>query len=191
MKILYIEDDSELGMMISEILSVKGHMVVWVQDRSYVNKHDNKDYSAYDLVISDFEVPGGTFQHTKECCEEQGVPLLLASGSTFAFGAPHENYLPKPFNMEQLLTKISDLMNVPKKLGNVIDPLQLVLIDISNEEFKLRKYVQDNKDRHDGWKDLTEHKECMAMMIHMATQVSKIIEDWKIYLEWKVQRDKN
>jgi len=104
MNILYIEDNKALGEVTTELLTLEGHYVIWYTERPWT-----LDISRYDLVISDYEVPGSTFEVTKAQCDKEHLPLLLVSGTTFD-EVPHNHYLRKPFELSTLLDSIKEVM---------------------------------------------------------------------------------
>lgn len=104
MKILYVEDCLDLGECVKSIMELMGHEVVWFQSRAELPE----SFIGYDLVVSDFNVPGGEFQDTKRRCDTMGIPLLLLSGNPDA-ADQHENFIPKPFGRAVLTEKISQL----------------------------------------------------------------------------------
>jgi len=100
MNILCIEDNKAMGEVMLDLLMSVGHDVAWLTKRpSEIN------LSSFDLVISDYEVPGVSFEHTQKQCEKKRLPLLLVSGTVFA-EVPHNHYLPKPFHCADLLNSI-------------------------------------------------------------------------------------
>ena len=107
MKIFYIEDDQDLGEMVYELLTENGHDVIWIIDRANLPS----DFKGFDLVISDYEVPGGEFEWTKTRCELDGVPLILASGGGWDTAeAPHHPLLDKPFSLEALIDMVNEVV---------------------------------------------------------------------------------
>jgi len=103
MKILYIEDNDLLGQCVKDLLEDNGHEVTWFQDRAKIPQI----ISSYNLVVSDFNVPGGHFDETANMCAKQNIPLLLTSGNP---NAKYKNSLPKPFQIEELIASVERLV---------------------------------------------------------------------------------
>ena len=101
MNILLVEDNTELAICLWETLIDEGHEVTWAKDR----KDIPPKLSAFNMVLSDYHVPGGTFEQTELACEKQNVPLLLMSGGMF--NSPHRPFLAKPFDNLELLELVN------------------------------------------------------------------------------------
>lgn len=106
LKILYIEDSHDLAIVVLDCLKKEGHEVEWIDNRGKLPA----DFSPFDFVLSDFQVPGGDFHQTKELCEKFAKPLLLVSGDNFGAEPPHPEFLPKPFSASALTEKIVEVV---------------------------------------------------------------------------------
>ena len=104
MKILYIEDSHDLALVTMDFLEKSGHKIVWVDTREKLPA----SMLDFDLVISDFRVPGGEFVDTKVLCDKESVPLILMS-SIFDIESHHNNCLSKPYLPEQLTKMIQQV----------------------------------------------------------------------------------
>lgn len=106
MRLLYIEDSEDLGMIAVEIFKQQGFITTWIKDRAL----HPQDVSQFDMVVSDFHVPNGEFSMTKKLCAEQNVPLLLVSGGLDAeIAQHHDHWMTKPFDKNVLIEKINEL----------------------------------------------------------------------------------
>lgn len=103
MKILYIEDNQDIGELTYMLLTENSHEVLWVQNRQDIPQV----LSQFELVVSDYNVPGGTFEETVTNCERAGIPLLLVSGNHLAH---YKNSCPKPYSPDKLIQSIERLV---------------------------------------------------------------------------------
>lgn len=113
--ILMIEDDLELAEILTEYLE-QYDMQVTVCDDPFlgISKLNLKDY---DLVILDLTLPGlDGLEVCKEIRKTNTVPIIISSArhdltdkiNAFDFGA--DDYLPKPYNPQELLARIKSLI---------------------------------------------------------------------------------
>ncbi|SDW05242.1 response regulator transcription factor [Paenibacillus sp. CF384] len=129
MNILLAEDDKKLGKLVKYMLEKKGgYHVDWVE-----NGEDALDYargSAYDVLILDWMMP---FMDGVDVCKRlrgenygQAIVLLTAKDSLqdkiFGLDAGADDYLTKPFEMDELLARLRVLARrnfAPRKLDIV------------------------------------------------------------------------
>ena len=110
--ILLVEDDESLGFVISDNLKENEYNVHWVQDGQ--EALDKFFQSRYDLIILDVMLPkiDGFTLAEKFRSENQGVPILFLSAKSLledrleGLRKGGDDYLTKPFSMEELLLKI-------------------------------------------------------------------------------------
>jgi DNA-binding response OmpR family regulator len=123
-KILVCEDDNLLARIIEKILISEKHEVTLVKDGSLAIREFNN--FNFRLVISDMNMPGISglglidfIRNTRNC----KVPILIISGLSNADqirevkkrGA--NDFLPKPFAVERLKRKVSQLLTNYEKMG--------------------------------------------------------------------------
>jgi DNA-binding response OmpR family regulator len=116
-KILLVEDDPNLGMLLQDYLQLKGKFdVVLCKDGDEGLQQFNKDN--YDLVILDVMMPKKDgFTLGKEIRKlNQQVPIIFATAKTMiedktqAFTLGGDDYITKPFRIEELLLRINALL---------------------------------------------------------------------------------
>ncbi len=167
MRILVIEDDPELGVFLERGLEAESFIVDLVSDGekgSYIARTHG-----YDVIILDYMLPKKDgFQICQEIRRE-GVtsPILMLSAKTATpikvgllnLGA--DDYLPKPFDFEELLARIRVLLRRPLnirdsvlKIGDlVLDPISQRVtkgrkeIYLTRKEFILLQYLMENRDK--------------------------------------------
>ena len=110
-KILMIEDDTELAEILSEYLT-QFDIEVSIADDPYVGLSKIK-LEKYDLLILDLTLPGlDGLEVCKEIRKTNNIPIIISSArhdltdkvNAFDFGA--DDYLPKPYNPQELLARI-------------------------------------------------------------------------------------
>ena len=115
-KILLAEDDLNLGQLLQTFLRSKGFGVVLAQNGQIAFEKFNRD--KFDFCIFDVMMPEmDGFTLAKEIREiDKKIPILFLTAKAmkedkltgFALGA--DDYLTKPFSMDELLARISAIM---------------------------------------------------------------------------------
>lgn len=114
-KILIIDDDEDLSFIISEMLEDYGYSVTSVPDSETAFKllSDN----IYHIILLDINLPDSTgFELCKELRRTSTVPVIFASARTSetdritGFDIGGDDYLPKPYSMKELLSRINALI---------------------------------------------------------------------------------
>jgi DNA-binding response OmpR family regulator len=135
-KILVLEDDPEISEAVTEKLQENLHIVDAVgtgdEAMDYVFRF------AYDLALLDINVPGPSGLEVLKYIRNQSPPtkvILLTSLSSVedkltGFERGADDYLPKPFDMRELLARISAVVKRP---AEVVDNL------ISNGDVTLNR----------------------------------------------------
>ncbi|HET6972162.1 MAG TPA: response regulator transcription factor [Phenylobacterium sp.] len=116
MKVLIIEDEARLGAFLRQSLSEHAHTVNWVQTCGAAN--DALVETKYDLLVLDLGLPDGDGLDLIREWRASGFNepvLILSARDTVAdrirgldLGA--DDYLPKPFSLEELLAKMRALL---------------------------------------------------------------------------------
>lgn len=116
-RILLVEDDPNLGLLLEEYLHLKGKFeVVLCADGDEGLKAFTKDH--FDLLILDVMMPKKDgFTLGKEVRKiNQDVPIIFATAKgmiedkTQAFNLGGDDYITKPFRIEELLLRINALL---------------------------------------------------------------------------------
>jgi DNA-binding response OmpR family regulator len=116
-KILLVEDDPNLGSLLQDYLQLKGKFdVVLCKDGDAGLREFTKD--TYDLLILDVMMPKKDgFTLGKEIRKlNQQVPIIYATAKTMiedktlAFNLGGDDYITKPFRIEELLLRINALL---------------------------------------------------------------------------------
>lgn len=112
-RVLYIEDDHEIGKWITEDLTDKGYEVTWLESGEEVETY----VSSADIVILDVMLPGlDGFSIGKRIKKERkDLPILMLSARTaiedkvegLSFA---DDYVTKPFHPDELAARIEVLL---------------------------------------------------------------------------------
>jgi two-component system, OmpR family, alkaline phosphatase synthesis response regulator PhoP len=115
-KILLVEDEENLSEIIQLNLEIEGHEVDLSKNGKSALEKTNTNY--YDLIILDVMLPEMSgFQVCEEVRKmDQSTPILFLTAKDSSedrikglkLGA--DDYLPKPFNLEELLLRVSILL---------------------------------------------------------------------------------
>src|ERR1700759_5456411 len=123
-KILLVEDDPNLGLLLQDYLQLKGKFdVVLCKDGEEGLRNFTKN--TYDLVILDVMMPKKDgFTLGKDIRKiNSHVPIIFATAKTMiedkteAFNLGGDDYITKPFRIEELLLRINALLKRVNETG--------------------------------------------------------------------------
>jgi len=129
-KVLLAEDELNLGKIISESLAMKGFEIIYCVDgEEALEKYQNTNP---DILVLDVMMPKKDgFTLAKEIRKEnKAIPILFLTAKSQTqdvvegFHAGGDDYLKKPFSMEELLVRMEALLqrnlaHTPKKEENI------------------------------------------------------------------------
>ena len=139
-----VEDEENLIQLIKLNLELEGFKVSCFNSGEKASNHFSENF-AYDLIILDVMLPEVSgFTLCEIIRKKSSVPILFlsAKGTTqdriqgLKLGA--NDYLPKPFNLEELLLRVSVLTN--NKSGS-----ELLEYKISNKRIDFQSFVVKNE----------------------------------------------
>ena len=154
--LLLVEDDNTLGFVIKDNLETEGYHVIWAKDGEEGKSQINKDF---DLIILDVMLPkldGYTLAETIRKSDKH-IPILFLSAKSMVedriegLKRGGDDYLTKPFSMEELLLKISIFIKRSRTEKRVeeytiglylFQPSSLTLIYKSEEKILTQKESQ-------------------------------------------------
>jgi DNA-binding response OmpR family regulator len=152
-KILFCEDDENLGTLLREYLQAKGYNTDLFADGDAGYKGFLKD--TYDLCILDVMMPkkDGIMLAREIRAVNQTIPIIFLTAKTLkedileGFKAGADDYLTKPFSMEELLLRIEAILRRVKgkkikevtsyNLGNYVFDIQKQTLTLGDEVTKL------------------------------------------------------
>jgi len=115
MKILIIEDDVELSMILSSYLTKHGMEVISAEDpylgMSLLTQHD------FDLIILDLTLPGmDGLEVVEKIRENSNIPIIISSArdditdKVIGLERGADDYMPKPYDPRELVTRIKTIL---------------------------------------------------------------------------------
>lgn len=177
MKILLIEDESELRKSIKEYLYQEGYLVESAAD--FVKASEKAGDHDYDCVLVDITLPKGNgleiVKQLKQSNSKAGIIIISAKNSLddkitgLDLGA--DDYLPKPFHLSELNARIKALIRRRNFEGNkamVINEITIIPeerkvsvkgqeIILTNKEYELLLFFVANKNRVLSKNSIAEH----------------------------------
>ena len=141
MKIIMIEDDPEMAELICEFLARHDITV-----ENYETPHlglSALSFKPYDLLILDLSLPD---MDGLEVCrlvrEKSDIPIIISSARSdmsdksacFYMGA--DDYLPKPYDSQELLLRIHSVLRRYNKATVIEEPNSIFTVDIDRHEIK-------------------------------------------------------
>ena len=160
--ILIIEDNEELGKLISDFLKREGYSVVWEQSAEKGLEMIRK--AAFKMLLLDVMLPGmDGYEALQEIRREYKLPVMMMSAKTdeqskvLGFEVGADDYIDKPFSFQVLGLKIKALM---KRSYDLAEDRQLLTygnitmdvssktvykndepVQITGKEFELLEYM--------------------------------------------------
>jgi two-component system OmpR family response regulator len=132
--ILVVEDERHLAVMIKYNLEHEGYRVTTMGDGPTAVKFMDEQASDVDLVILDLMLPGMSGYAVCESLRASGydMPVLILSARTLSedrtrgFDVGANQYLSKPFELDELLSRVRNLMtHYPRKEAQAALPGEL------------------------------------------------------------------
>lgn len=206
MRLLLVEDDPVLGTQLHKLLGKTGYAADWVQDGTEAEVQGRLE--PYDLAVLDLGLPGKPGLDVLKSWRAQGLRLpviVLTARGTWqekveGFNAGADDYVPKPFQPEELLARISAVLkravgSAPEALnakGLVLDEtLQTVQVNteepqqLTATEFRLLRYFMLHPGQPLSKTRLTEHvyeydadKDSNVMEVYVNRLRKKIGPQW-------------
>ncbi len=117
MRVLLVEDEPDLGAAIKRILNQKKYVVDWVQDGTEAWNYLEDLQTQYTLAIFDWLLPGlsGLELCKRLRSQRNPLPILMLTAKDHmedkvaGLDAGADDYLVKPFGMEELLARLRAL----------------------------------------------------------------------------------
>jgi len=178
--ILVVEDEKHLGVGIKYNLEAENYRVTLVEDGPTALRMVNNNGDSIDLIVLDLMLPGLSGYTVCETIRDAGstTPVLMLSARTLAedrtrgFDVGANQYMSKPFELDELLSRIKNLLQIgrskPLPAKTIEIPDALIELDFGNisvnfethevtvsgkpvrmtpKELKLLKYFAEHKDR--------------------------------------------
>jgi two-component system OmpR family response regulator len=169
-RLLLAEDDENLGSLLQEYLIAKNYEADWVKDGEKAFRSFEKNH--YDLCVLDVMMPvkDGFTLASEIRMVDAGMPIIFLTAKSmkedvlegFSIGA--DDYITKPFSMEELIFRIEAILRRTKGTGENINncikigkyefdqqkqilKLDVLLYNLTTKENELLKLLCNNKNR--------------------------------------------
>ncbi len=143
-KILMIEDDTELAQILIQYLSKFNISVTNYEDPFLALSAISFD--AYDLVILDLTLPGmDGLEVCKELVEKHDIPIIISSARSditdkvIALELGADDYLPKPYDPRELEVRIKTILRRFNKSLESINKLSTEIFHLNREKKEITK----------------------------------------------------
>ena len=113
-QILIVEDDRSIRELLETVLKNEGYRVAAAPDGQAAL--EALAIVRYDLVLSNIMMPRVDGRELASAMQAdvnlKGIPVILmsAAGPTLVPGVPHAAFIPKPFDLEHMLTVVEDVL---------------------------------------------------------------------------------
>lgn len=177
MKILLIEDETDLRRSIKQYLHQEGYLVESASD--FIKAQEKASLYEYDCILVDITLPFGSgldiIKQIKESNSKAGIIIVSAKNSLddkiIGLDLGADDYLPKPFELAELNARIKALIRRKNFDGNssiVVNEITIVpeerLVKVNDEtisltakEFDLLLFFVSNKNRVVSKNAIAEH----------------------------------
>ena len=123
-RILIVEDERHIGIGVKFNCEAEGYAAELVEDGPSAIQKLDEDGDAYDLVILDLMLPGMSGYAVLEMLRNSGIqtPVLILSARTLSedkvrgFDLGADQYLTKPFELPELLSRVRSLIGRYSKI---------------------------------------------------------------------------
>lgn len=123
-RILYIEDEKEIGQWVTKDLTERGYEVTWLESGEGIDQH----MASKDIAILDVMLPGldGFSIGKRIKRENKEIPILMLSARTAVEDKIEglnfaDDYLTKPFHPDELIARVEVLLRRYQKNDDVLD----------------------------------------------------------------------
>lgn len=177
--ILVVEDEKHIGTLVKYNLEADGFRVTLVEDGPTALRLIRADTASFDLIILDLMLPGMSGYAVCETLRDEQilVPVLILSARSLAedrtrgFECGANQYLTKPFDLDELLARVKNLLRLypqqfnrpmaqaPAKLTEIqfgrasinFETYQVIVEDrevkLTHKELQLLRYFSENEGR--------------------------------------------
>ncbi len=124
--ILVVEDEKHLGVGIKYNLEADGYRVTLVEDGPTALRIIGQSQDGVDLVVLDLMLPGMSGYAVCEAIRDLGlrIPVMMLSARTLAedrtrgFDVGANQYMSKPFDLDELLSRVKNLLTLNRAQGS-------------------------------------------------------------------------
>jgi two-component system, cell cycle response regulator CpdR len=117
-RILFVDDDSFIVLLITTVFEILGHEVISASDYESARAIWAERQGGFDLAVLDYVLGDRSGLELAQCfwSEKPGLPVLVTSGFVGDFRPSEESlrshfeFLHKPFKMAELREKVTSLL---------------------------------------------------------------------------------
>ncbi len=147
MKVLLVEDEQDLGTAIKWALKQEKYIVDWVQDGTEAWNYLENQWTQYTLAVLDWMLPGlsGLELCQRLRAQNNALPVLILTAKdrtldkVMGLDAGADDYLVKPFEMEELLARLRSL----QRRSPQCQPQQIQIANLVLDYTTRTVYAQD------------------------------------------------
>lgn len=163
-KLLYVEDEIFLGKIVKESLESRGYEVIMESDGSKAIEQFRSQKP--DCCILDIMLPGTDGFSIADLIREANktVPILFVSAKTHTedvvkgFSVGGNDYIRKPFSMEELIVRIQHALKMPAETEKSVDWVPMGIF-----RFHLNRQLLSNSE---GEKKLTYRESALLKLLY-------------------------
>ncbi len=181
-KILYVEDEPFLGRIVKESLEVRDFEVRMVTDGKFVQSVFEELHP--DICVLDVMLPNKDGYAIAQDIRQLNatIPIIFVTAKTQTedlikgFEVGGNDYLRKPFSMEELIVRVNNLLQLTQKLSS--GPKESIAIgkfEFAPQRYELRK---------DGKAKKLSHREAMLLQILAENQNANIDRKTMLLRVW-------
>jgi DNA-binding response OmpR family regulator len=181
-KILYVEDEPFLGRIVKESLEVRDFDVRMVTDGKLVQSVFEELHP--DICVLDVMLPNKDGYTIAQDIRKLNatIPIIFVTAKTQTedlikgFEVGGNDYLRKPFSMEELIVRVNNLLQLTQKLSSV--PKESIAVgkfEFAPQRYELRK---------DGKAKKLSHREAMLLQILAENQNANIDRKTMLLRVW-------
>ncbi|WP_338812158.1 response regulator transcription factor [Bernardetia sp. Wsw4-3y2] len=146
-KILFVEDDATLGFVVKDHLSLEGYQIEWIKDGQTAFEifvENNFDLCIFDVMLPKLD---GFELAKKVRAKNKDIPILFLTAKSLQEDRLHalrigaDDYLTKPFSIEELVLKIEIFLR--RSVGSQANSAQNFISE--NSTIELGSYLFDVK----------------------------------------------
>ncbi|NJC24987.1 response regulator transcription factor [Neolewinella antarctica] len=202
MKVLYLEDELLLARIVKDSLESRGLDVDWFTDGKKASGA-LRDAGNYDIAVLDVQLPGEDGFKIGERLRAAfpDLPILYLTArvqskdALVGFASGGNDYVRKPFSMEELLVRMQNLVNLAEGNSsalNLNDPAPATTqttVHVAEEVYRFGTFIFDYNHlrlTHEGATTRTDslsHREAELLRLFLRAYGEEVIERKRILLE--------
>ena len=182
-RILLCEDDPNLGKLLSDYLNAKGFETTWAQDGAEGVKAFFR--GTFDFVILDVMMPrkDGFEVATEIRKESRQIPIMFLTAKSMkedtleGFKVGGDDYMTKPFSMEELLVRINAILRRTSSLPQAGEEITSFKIGLFDFDYNLQQLSHNGDEQRLTTKEnellflLSRHKNGLLERSHALSSI--------------------